>query len=346
MLPWMLKQKANESRAVGGPPVVLKESPVRRRERWIESDILAFPDGEHDYFERKSGRLFGDNPASEKDEIRKTISKALSAFSNTEGGHLLLGVANDGTLDGVPGLIGSTSTRDWIEQQIPHLIEPTIHEFRIHNVEKSVASTIADGREVIVIDVEGSFELRQAIDCVYYYRAGGRSIPAKHSYLEQRRQRMRPVLDFELTEIRPINAYSCPGGAFLETDFVFVLKNPGQLAANKWSLQITGAEVATGRKPDYFFSRSSYPIKKGRSSGIRIDDTILPGRLMQETIDVGFLLHPGEDMGVQLKVLIDEMKVDCHLALEEGPGIEKSFRVAPVADPSMLATYIVSMLSP
>jgi hypothetical protein len=182
---------------------------MRRRERWTEPDIFALPHGEHDYFDRKSGRLFGENPASNKDAIIRTVSKALSAFSNTEGGHLVLGVTDDGTLDGVPNHVGSTSTRDWLEQQIPNLVEPTLHEFRIHNVEKSAKSNIPKGREVIAIDVEDSLEIRQANDCVYYCRAGGRSVPAKHSYLEQRRQRLRPVLDFELTEVRPINAYKC-----------------------------------------------------------------------------------------------------------------------------------------
>lgn len=319
---------------------------MRRRERWTEGEVLALPSGEHDYFDRKSGRLFGSSPASNRSAIGDTVSKALSAFCNTEGGHLVLGVADDGTLDGVPAQVGSTSTRDWLEQQIPNLVEPPLHEFRIHNVEKSAQSRIPIGREVVIIDVEDSLEIRQATDHVYYYRAGGRSVPAKHSYLEQRRQRMRPKLDFKLTGVKPINAYQHLGGIFLETEFQFIVENVGQMAAEKWHLAPVGANIESEFQPDYFFNRADYPIAKGKAGGIRLDNTILPRRQLQEVIDVGFFLHHRRDVKQQLETLIKPMKITCHLSLEVGPGIEKSFDVAPVTNLDSLAAYISMMTTP
>lgn len=315
---------------------------MRRRERWTEQEVLELPQGEHDYFERKGGRLFEEN----KNKIADTVSIALSALANTDGGYLVLGVANDGTPDGVPAQVGSTSTRDWLEQQIPNLIEPPLHEFRIHNVEKAAQSKIPSGREVIIIDVEDSLEIRQANDCVYYYRAGGRSVPAKHSYLEQRRQRMRPKLDFKLTEVKPINAYQHIGGIFLETEFQFIVENVGLMAAQNWHLAAVGANVESEFRPDYLFNRADYPIKKGKGGGIRLDNTILPRRQLQEAIDVGFFLHHRQDVKQQLETLIKPMKITCHLSLEFGPGIEKSFDVAPVANLDSLAAYISMMTTP
>jgi len=89
-----------------------------KREGWTEEQVSALPLGEHDAFDRKSGRLLSD-PDFEKD-----VGKELSAFANSGGGHLLLGVQNDGTFDGVPVIKkGRTTTREWLEQKIPALLD-------------------------------------------------------------------------------------------------------------------------------------------------------------------------------------------------------------------------------
>jgi hypothetical protein len=53
---------------------------VVKRERWTEPEILAFPAGEHDYFDRKAAAFL---------EHREAIGKAVSAFANSGGGHIL-----------------------------------------------------------------------------------------------------------------------------------------------------------------------------------------------------------------------------------------------------------------
>src|SRR5689334_5087873 len=59
-----------------------------KRKQWIEEEVTQLPTGEHDYFERKSGLLF--NPIS-RNNLLDALAKASSAFSNSGGGHLILG---------------------------------------------------------------------------------------------------------------------------------------------------------------------------------------------------------------------------------------------------------------
>jgi len=89
-----------------------------KRERWTEADVLALPSGEHDYFDRKSGLLL----QKSSDEMLGTLAKAASAFANSGGGHLILGVDDAGIMDGLDPMRGRTPTREWIEQQIPNLV--------------------------------------------------------------------------------------------------------------------------------------------------------------------------------------------------------------------------------
>ena len=59
-----------------------------KQERWTEEEVNGLPAGEHDYFERKSGLLF-ENPA-DRSPLLDNLSKAISAFANSGGGHLVL----------------------------------------------------------------------------------------------------------------------------------------------------------------------------------------------------------------------------------------------------------------
>lgn len=158
-----------------------------KREKWTEEMIVALPPGEHDFFDRKSGLMLNNA------DFRKDIAKALSAFANTGGGHLVLGVQDDGTIDGVPRLKGRTSIREWLEQIIPHLLSYPLQDFRVHEVVPATPSAIPSGQVVIVIDVGDSMLApHQTADTkIYYYRSGGHSVGAPHIYLEALRGRQR-----------------------------------------------------------------------------------------------------------------------------------------------------------
>lgn len=151
-----------------------------KRERWTEEEVLSLPD-EHDFFDRKSGRLLSD-----KNGFNLAVGKALSAFANSGGGHLLLGVKDDGHFDGVPEMQGGTTTREWLEQKIPNLVIYPLQDYRVHQVVPSSPSNIPAGNVLIVIDV-GDSDLaphQNAADHIYYCRAAGHSIPASHFYLK------------------------------------------------------------------------------------------------------------------------------------------------------------------
>jgi predicted HTH transcriptional regulator len=151
-----------------------------KRDRWTEGEIQSLPD-EHDFFDRKSGRLLSD-----KNGFNLTVGKALSAFANSGGGHLLLGVKDDGHFDGVPEMQGRTTTREWLEQKIPNLVIYPLQDFRVHQVVPSSPSSIPAGNVLIVIDV-GDSDLaphQNAADHIYYCRVAGHSKPASHFYLK------------------------------------------------------------------------------------------------------------------------------------------------------------------
>jgi hypothetical protein len=153
-----------------------------KRDSWTEDQVLALPLGEPDAFDRKSGRLLS------KPNFEEDLGKALSAFANSGGGHLLLGVEDDGTFDGVPWMTkkGRTTTREWLEQKIPALLDRPLQDFKVHEVVPSSPSGIPAGQVVIVIDV-GDSNLaphQNASNRIYYHRVGGHSLPAPHFYLD------------------------------------------------------------------------------------------------------------------------------------------------------------------
>src|SRR5687768_2157129 len=121
-----------------------------KRTTWSEADVLSLPAGEHDYFDRKSGRLLA------SPDFREKLAKALSAFANSGGGHIVIGVEDDGTFTGVTPLRGRTPTREWLEQVIPNLVSFPLEDFRVHEVVPSVPSTIPGGMVLLVVDVGDS----------------------------------------------------------------------------------------------------------------------------------------------------------------------------------------------
>ena len=215
---------------------------ITKRERWTETDVDGLPNGEHDYFERKSGRLFDDT-----ESLLGKLAKTVSALANTGGGHIVLGVDDDGVPDGVPSSRGSAPTRDWLEQKLPRLVDYPLADFRMHIVERSTTSRIPAERDVIVIDIGDSalaphqcaYGGRDARKYTYYYRQAGRSEPAPHFYLELLRQRLvNPTLEAEFVKLLPVKARQISGASFLATRLRFRVRNIDRVAAYKWQVQV------------------------------------------------------------------------------------------------------------
>lgn len=201
------------------------------REKWTEQEILALPKGEHDYFERKSGALYDDL------QFREKLAKPISALANSGGGHIILGVEDSGEIDGVPKNKSKTPTREYLEQIIPDLVDPSLSKFRVHEVIRSPDSRIPEDKVVIVIDIGDSphapHQARK--EKTYYYRPGGRSDKAPHFYLEALWNRaIKPELTATPINFSLLNATNHDSGIFLEIGIDFMVENSGRNAAQYW----------------------------------------------------------------------------------------------------------------
>lgn len=329
------------------------------RQQWTEADLLALPAGEHDWFERKAGALY--DPKNQSG-IRGALAKATSAFANTGGGSLVLGIEDDGTtFDGLPPMHGSTPTREWIEQLVPTLVSYPVVAFRVHEVQPDqAASTIPSGRVVIVVDVGDSSAAPHQCDFggggaqkhVYYMRQGGHSVPAPHHIVELMRQRLTaPVLTAELLDIRLRKAaiIEGAGAAFAHVEVVMQLANEGRVAAYKWQLQtshITG--FPSGREDDFVWRHEQFPVYDS-SSSIRLDATILPGGHMLEEIELGLWLRPaGGGAGQVLRevqALLGSTVLHYRIATEVGRNDETTAALGDKLDAQALANAIEAELS-
>lgn len=321
------------------------------KERWTEPEITSLPAGEHDYFDRKSGSLLTDP------DFRKDMGKALSAFANSGGGHLLLGVKDDGTFDGVDKIKkGRVTTRDWLEQTIPNLLVFPLQQFRVHEVEASNPSAIPAGKVVIVVDVGDSTLAPHQVEesKVYYFRQAGRSLPAPHFYLETLRNRLiGPLLDAELTLIEEdAVAYSVDSRVFVELALKFTITNRGGTAAYKWRLHVEGVGgIPKERRSDYIFDKSRFPPRPGpRSSSIDIDPTILPGLTKHEVFTFGLFLNPlvksEAPILSELNLCIPtSVEILYRVVSEFSRGETKSSNISAFLNPPKLARRIFQQVS-
>ena len=300
-----------------------------KRERWTEEEIIGLPSGEHDYFDRKSGQLF--DKASDRNNLYDVLAKASCAFANSGGGHLVLGVKDDGTPDGVPPIFsGKTTTREWLEQKLPDFLDYRLADFRVHTVVAAAQSAIPAGRNILVVDIGDSslapHQSRRHMQ--YFYRSGSHSIPAPHFYLELLRQRLTNAsLDFKLLSVNPESAWLHEGAIILRIDALFLIENTGRIAAYKWALIPRAFQhTSTDRDADWFFS--GIPGSTGRATSLRVDDTILLGASLTEQKTFGVRLRPAtkdeHGMREDLEKLFATMLLTLQLATETSPGQTKA----------------------
>jgi hypothetical protein len=157
---------------------------VKEPRDWDEEYILtSLPAGEFDWFEAKGSQVV--KPES-KEFNREVLSKAISALANFGGGTLVLGIKQAGRnwiVDdgGISNTVGRTTTKEWLEDIIPNLVELPLQTFNVSIPKRSADTTIAAGKEIYIIQVgESSLAPHQACDNVYYGRVGGKSKPLGH----------------------------------------------------------------------------------------------------------------------------------------------------------------------
>lgn len=356
-VPFILHGRRARSRAAAITSVERQDFRVSgiKREQWTEGEVLAMPTGEHDYFERKSGLLFSDDQGL----LLGKLAKALSAIANSGGGHIFLGVADDGTIDGCPCYVGKATTRDWLEQKVPRLLDYALSDFRVHSVVQESPSVIPPGRDLIVIDVgdsplsphqcaHGGGDARKG---VYYHRQGGRSEPAPHFYLELLRQRLvSPQLELIGVELVPVKTVRADNRIFVSLRARLVLENTGRIAAYKWAVHTRAiAGHPNDRDVDFEFDRQRYPIGAATGdSGIRLDDTLLPGSKLDQALHYGvFLNSDPTDVGAfteELEAMITSTRLEYQVATETSLSDLRTWNLSGSIKTSELRTAILKQL--
>jgi predicted HTH transcriptional regulator len=158
---------------------------------WTEDHIEGLP-REDNRIER-NGSLIGDWADG---KLREELAKQMSAFANTGGGNLILGANDRGLIDGGLRLSwkGHQSTKDWLEDIIPHLTDPEVIGCRVIDVHRSGNSShIEADKGVFVIEIPDSERAphQSTVDLRYYVRLGSKSLPAPHRLIEDIRNRVR-----------------------------------------------------------------------------------------------------------------------------------------------------------
>ena len=161
---------------------------------------------EHDFQEFKgSAWMVSERDDDVQDHFLIALSKQISAFANGGGGRLFIGVDDRGVVDGgVRVDLRGGGTRAWLEDIVPHVVDPPLQRCNVFEVGPSASRTrVRTGHAVYVVDVPGSARApHQAKDHRYYLRIAGKSRPMGHVHVQDVLRRTRhPQL--ELSRLGP-----------------------------------------------------------------------------------------------------------------------------------------------
>jgi hypothetical protein len=199
-------------------------------------------------------------------------------------------------VDGVPEREGRTPVREWLEQKLPTLVSYPLEAFRVHAVMPDTLSRIPAGKAVVVVDVGDSrLAPHQASfppDAPqYFYRQGGKSVPAPHHYLEALRNRLTfAVLEPRLRSVRLGKSYRRSAALpVVELVLAFEVTNISLVPCSKWTVRFAVCR-ANGESPDYLASEDELQ----RRGGIPIpqDPTVLPTTSKDGHVVFGFRWRP------------------------------------------------------
>lgn len=180
---------------------------MRDPKDWDEDYLLSLPIGEFDWLEVKGRRGLDLTLAAVKEkDVRLNLSKAVSAMANSGGGFIVLGMKDPGggvwEVDdgGVDLAIKGSSTREWLEDLLPPLVDGSLTSLNVYAFSKSANKfKLASGRGVFVVEIPDSEQApHQAIDNRYYARVGGKSRPIGHKLVSDIFHRRRdPFIELE-----------------------------------------------------------------------------------------------------------------------------------------------------
>lgn len=211
--------------------------------RWSEAAVEALDPNEYDYQEFK-GSLWLSKDRQVVGAFLHMLSKQVSAFANGAGGRLVIGLDDDGRIDGgVPVDLKSGGTRHWLEDVIPGVVSPGLRSFNVFEVQgQGPDSAILPGHAVYVVEIPPSEDApHQANDHRYYLRIAGKSRPMGHIHVEDVLRRTRHPR-VRLERVSPFGQAeyieSDPRGPKVQLAFRVFLLNEGRTLAHHVGLEV------------------------------------------------------------------------------------------------------------
>ena len=136
------------------------------------------PESETDEFEFKSS-------STRDSELKKKLSAAASGFSNSGGGYFVVGLDDDGVIDGgVSDMVGRQSRDDWIDTVV-HKVEPA-PKYEITKItDVGTRGRLENDCHLLVVkfhDSENAPHMND--DYRYYIRAGAHTVSARNFIVE------------------------------------------------------------------------------------------------------------------------------------------------------------------
>ena len=260
---------------------------------WTESDVLTLP-AESDSLERKGSALLDLTLRNaDREAILNELAKQLSAFANSGGGELVYGLTDAGRVDngGVERIVkGRQSTREWLEDVIPTLVDPPLLGWNVYEIKGSGAGSLIDaGKSLFVVSIPDSAHVphQSRRDLRYYVRLGGKSHPATNRIIEDIRNRIRhPIVEVRDVEIldAEYDGESSGESGSLEVNLEFKICNTGAIRAEHVCLQIDASS-------DIFVSSGSRELtmRQGSKPGLRLlelQHTLYPQLDVHSTVGI------------------------------------------------------------
>ena len=196
------------------------------------------PDGEDDRWELKRADILNNKTA-----LKKELGKQVSAFANSGGGYLVIGIDEKDLQNPQPceQYVGRQPMRDYLSALTEQSVEYPIRHFKVHRI------PFADDGEksIFVVEIEDSPAAPHQAkeEKTYYYRIDGHSKPAPHFHLELLRNRFtKSILKIEDVDFRLLQ-YDRDSERWLEIELAIKLKNVSSQCATNWGVLITTQDL-------------------------------------------------------------------------------------------------------
>jgi Schlafen, AlbA_2 len=278
-------------------------------DEWNELAMQALIGSEESLrFEFKAGSLF----EKQEEQLGYDLSKVVSAFANTEGGLLILGMAEGKSgKNRVAARLDGVSGADWSSHRLQQLLESNIHPpltgIRVRRVP---LSGFPDERVAFVVEVPQGRTAHQAKDFRYYGRSEFEAKPLRDFDIRLRMERGKLASAEVVSFIR------------LQRSAADILRE--QIDDYRKDLGEIGKAIKdTGIDPQSNAPEAEFFRKEGGRGLPLVDSKTLPPRYRYDEYEVTFELR---NVGGRT---IREFEVQIDVAATSGCGVASSSSVQP-----------------